>query len=297
MIVLEPIPGYLRTDFAYCRTIARQHEEAFLIPARFVSRRLRPYLWAIHAYLWTVHDLTVLPNQDEDVKLQLLDDWSRRLEQARSGQPDHPITRALAYLFEVTEMPETPLMELLIACRMDVTNQRYETFDELEEYCRFAAVPLGRMVLYLAGEVEGGIVFGGQSRQIDALWTALQLTAFWRHLGRGTRPGNPLYLPGEEMERFGVGGEMLMQRRFTPMLGSLMLHLVDRTRLFYAQGEPLCKSVAWPLRLELSNALESGLAMLERIESSGGNTLRGPPLLTQRERMACLWRAFGRASG
>lgn len=299
MIVLDPIPAYLGSDFKYCRQIAQQREEALPIRYQFLPRRMRPYLYAIYAFMWTAYDFIGLPNREASIKLQLLDDWSRRLSLAKTGQPDHPIFRAMAYTFEVTALPEMVLQNILIAFRMDVTNQRYETFGELEEYCRFAVNPLGHVMLHLANEVElaPGVPVSDKIRYSDALCTALQLVCFWQNLGQDPRNGYPLYLPRQDMARFAVVEEMILTRRFTSMVGSLMLHLVDETRTLMQSGEPLLQMVVWPLRLELATALERGMVILDSIEANGGNTLRIRPTLTHRQRMGCLWRAFARASG
>ncbi|MBF0126731.1 MAG: squalene/phytoene synthase family protein [Magnetococcales bacterium] len=299
MLITDPIPAHLASDFKYCRAIALAREEESLMRTRFAPGHLRPFLHVMFAFLWTARDFVDLPGRDDDMKLQLLDDWSRRLTQARSGQADHPVFRALAYTFEVALLPEHYLQNLLIAFRMDITNKRYETMDDLVEYCRFGANPLGRMVLHLSMEISwvAGMPDSDKARHSDALWTALQLTRFWQNLGLHSRSGQPSYLPKEEMDRFGVTEEMVAQRRFTPMLGSLMVYLVEETRLLLGNGVPLLAQVKWPLRLELATALERCMVTLDRIEENGGNTLRSRLVLSQRERLGCLWRAFGRASG
>ncbi|MBF0181785.1 MAG: squalene/phytoene synthase family protein [Magnetococcales bacterium] len=298
MIACETVPTRLRHDFRYCRAIALDREEELLPHSRFVSRRVRPCWDAIFAFMWTARDFTGLKDRDDDFKLQLVDDWARRLDQARSGHADHPIFRALAYVLEVTLLQERWLHELLIAMRMDITNRRHASLPDLLDYCRFAANPLGRMILHLGHEVswaEGGPETD-KERHSDALWSAMRLTCLWRDMGRHTRPDSPIYLPLEEMEIFGVTEEMVLARRYTPMLGSLLIHLVERTRVLFFEGEPLLAEVAWPLRLELAAAMERGLAILDRIEACGGNVLRNRPVLTQKERLTCLWRAFGRVS-
>ncbi|MBF0215166.1 MAG: squalene/phytoene synthase family protein, partial [Magnetococcales bacterium] len=144
-------------------------------------------------------------------------------------------------------------------------------------------------------ESANGVRLSDKLRHSDSFWTALWWTGFWRDLGHDSRSGLPLYLPEEDMARFGVSPEMVMQRRFTPMLGSLVLHLVEETRSQFILGAPLIEEVRHPLRMELAYALERNMTLLDRIEESGGNTLRICPELTQKERFACLWRTLGRS--
>ncbi|MBF0341106.1 MAG: squalene/phytoene synthase family protein [Magnetococcales bacterium] len=298
MKILHSIPAHLAADFAYCRDIVQARQGDVPLEARFLSRRLQPCWHAIYAFAWTAQDFARQPARDEDFKLQLIDDWSRRLEQARVGQTDQPIFRALAHLFVEYDLPDGPFQELLIACRMDVTNKRHGTLEELSEYCRFAAVPLGHLLLHLHREMDSspGVRLADKLRHCEALWTALRWTGFWRDLGRDSYGDMPLYLPEVEMLRFEVTPEMVSQRRFTPMLGSLVLQLVEETRGLFIAGAPLIEEVASPLRLELAHAMERSMTLLDRIEACGGNTLRNRPELTQWERLVCLWRALGRAS-
>ncbi|MBF0628863.1 MAG: squalene/phytoene synthase family protein [Magnetococcales bacterium] len=292
----DPIPPHLSNDFAYCREIALARNESLPLCARFLSRRLKPHWFVLCAFALTARDFTRLRGGDDDYKLQLIDDWSRRLEQARAGQPDHPILRAMAHVLEATGLPEGLLQELLIACRMDVTNKQHETLDDLLDYCRFSAVPMGHLLLHLHDEMVSTpeVRLSDKLRHSDALWTALWWTRFWCDLGQDGRQGLPLYVPIREMERFEVTPEMVWQRRFTPMMGGLMLHLVDETRILFLAGAPLIEEVGHPFRLELAHALERGMTLLDRIEACGGNTLRTRPELTQWERLGCLWRTLGR---
>ena len=259
--------------------------------------RLRPFFYAIYAFARTADDFADLPGRNEATRLQLLDDWSRRLLQVESGNPDHPIFRALAHVIKITHLPTKPLHDLLIAFHMDVTNKRYDTMDELLEYCSYSANPVGRVLLHLAGEVnlaDGQENSGNKVLYSDAICTALQLTNHWQDLGQDVWHGLPLYLPLEEMARFDVTEEMILSRRFTPAMGGLMLHLTQQARGFYLSGTPLLNQVKWPLNLEIAAILEGGQTVLTKIESCGGNTLRFRPRLSTWDRLTCLGRVLVR---
>ena len=260
--------------------------------------RLRPMLHAVYAFARTADDFADLPGRDDAIRLQLLDDWSRRLVRAEEGRPDHPIFRALAHVIHTTGLPTVLLHDLLVAFRMDVTNKRYDTMEELLEYCRYSANPVGRIILHVAGEVvlTPGVDAGSKVHHADAICTALQLTNHWQDLGQDCWSGRPLYLPREEMARFAVSEEMILKRRFTPSLGSLMLHLIDHTQALYEAGRPLLTQVGWPLNLELAAIVEGGTAVLAKMEHTGGNTLRHRPTLSSWDKAACFWRVLGQFS-
>lgn len=296
MSIHYTIPAALEADFRYCLEIVHSRKENFPVASILAPPHLRPLMYAIYAFARTADDFADLPGRDDATRLQLLDDWSRRLLQAEQGKPDHPIFRALAFVIETTNLPTAPLYDLLIAFRLDVTNKRYDTMAELLDYCRYSANPVGRIVLHLAGEITLEPVRDASSKVqcSDAICTALQLTNHWQDLGQDPWSGRPLYLPLEEMLRFDVTEEMILKRRFTPSMGSLMLHLTAQTREFYNAGKPLLNQVRWPLNLELAAIMEGGQTVLAKIESCGGNTLRYRPKLSSWDRATCLWRVLTR---
>ncbi|MBF0285499.1 MAG: squalene synthase HpnC [Magnetococcales bacterium] len=293
----RPLPSRLREDFRYCREIARQHGENFPVASLLAPWRIRPYLFAIYAFARTADDFADLPGREENERLMLLDDWSRRLQGAEAGRGDHPIFRALAHVMAETGLPAAPLHHLLTAFRMDVTEKRYDTHAQLEEYCRYSANPVGRIVLHLAGEAHAA----GDGRRdpklawSDDLCTALQLVNHWQDLGLDAAHGRPLYLPREVMERFGVTEEMIVQRRFSAGVAEMMMSLVEGTRDYFQRGEPLLTAVGRPLRLELGLTWEAGMELLRMIEAQGGDTLRRRPRLSRPQWLGALWRAGSRA--
>ncbi|MBF0212158.1 MAG: hypothetical protein HQM00_01195, partial [Magnetococcales bacterium] len=95
---LPSIPAPLSSDFAYCREKVLMHGGPMPLDTRFLPRRFKAYWFVLCAFVWVMRDVTLQGNGDDDLKLQLIDDWSRRLEMARNGQADHPVTRAMAHL-------------------------------------------------------------------------------------------------------------------------------------------------------------------------------------------------------
>jgi squalene synthase HpnC len=286
---MKTIPEHLAADYAYCQAIVQSHAENFPVGSWLAPRYMRPHLHAVYAFARTADDFADMPGRSMEDRLMLLDDWSRRLERAQEGHPDHPIFRALAHTLQHTQLPPTPLQELLIAFRMDVTNKTYETLEQLDEYCHYSANPVGRIVLYLA-EASSPALFNYS----DALCTALQLTNHWQDLGEDLWRGRPLYLPLEEMRRYGVELSMIRERRFTPAVGDLVLNLVDETRALYLEGQPLIHALNWPINLELAVTWQAGMKLLDMIEDAGGNTLRERPQLSARDWAACFRRALYR---
>ncbi|MBF0159624.1 MAG: squalene synthase HpnC [Magnetococcales bacterium] len=289
---MRHIPEPLRPDFRYCQEIVRANQENFLVGSLLITPVIRPFVHTIYAFARMADDFADLPGRSEAEQMQLLDDWSRRLQLAEAGKPDHPIFRALSYLFETTALPPYLLHHLLVAFRMDVTHKRYETMEQLKEYCRYSANPIGRILLHFTGVQHPEAL-----AQSDAICTALQLTNHWQDIGQDVWHGRPLYLPLEAMNHFGVSEQNILERRFSPAVGELMLSLIEQTRQLYQQGEPLLRQLPWPFNLEIAIAWEAGMTLLQQMEFLGGNTLRHRPTLRMDDWFFCYWRALHRIVG
>lgn len=290
MVIASGIPSTLQDDYRYCREIVAGHEENFPVGSFLAPARMRAHLHAVYAFARTADDFADKPGRSDEERLRLLDDWERRLELAISGAPDHPIFRALAHTLQATELPIQLLADLLAAFRMDVEKKRYQTIRELDDYCRLSANPVGRIVLHLAGEASPE-----KNRWSDAICTALQLANHWQDLGEDPWNGRPLYLPEEEMARYGVTERMILERSFSAGAAEMMLQLVEETRALFRAGEPLIPAISWPLRLEMAVTWEGGMMILDKVEALGGNTLRTRPRLDKGDRRLLLWRGLRHA--
>lgn len=288
MALFFAIPMKLRADYRYCRQITQEHVENFPVASLLAPRHMRHHLHAVYAFARLADDFADMPGRSQEERLRLLDDWERRLELARQGEPDHPVFRAVAHTLATTGLPADLLGDLLEAFRQDVIKKQYGSYGELLDYCRFSANPVGRIVLYLAGQYDEE-----QWVCSDAICTALQLVNHWQDLGQDACNGRPLYLPEDEMALAGVNPKMVAERRFSPEVGELILSLVDRTRELFQAGEPLLQSVPWPLNLELAVTWEAGVALLNMIEEQGGDTLRSRPSLSLPQWAGCFRRAVG----
>jgi phytoene/squalene synthetase len=133
---------------AYCRRLARTHYENFTVASWLLPAELRPHFCSIYAYCRWSDDLA-----DEtaggSTSLELLDWWQSQLEDCYRGAAVHPVFVALEPTIHELEIPIDPFRDLLTAFRQDQNRTRYETFNQLLEYCRNSANPVGRLVLYL----------------------------------------------------------------------------------------------------------------------------------------------------
>jgi squalene synthase HpnC len=247
----------LAQAYAHCRRIALGHYENFPVVSWLLPRELRPHIFAIYAYCRGVDDLGDEAKGDRPA---LLDGWEAELRSCYDGSPNDARFVALADTIRRFEIPPEPFLRLIEANRRDQRVSRYQTFNELVDYCSHSANPVGRLVLYVFGYRDEE-----RARLADATCTALQLANFWQDVRRDLKMGR-IYIPLEDMARFGFSEADLAARKVTPEFRRLMRFEVARTREYFARGLPLVDLVAGRLRLDLRMFTLGGLAVLDQIE-------------------------------
>jgi hydroxysqualene synthase len=270
--------------FAFCEARVRAHYENFPV-GLFVPREKRPYVHALYAYARAADDFADEPMY-EGMRAEKLDQWEARLHEAYEGRAEDPIFIALAETVRRLAVPKALLLDLLSAFRQDTVKQRYDTWDELLDYCRRSADPVGRLVLLVFGETDPAL-----PPLSDAICTGLQLANHWQDLAVDLRRGR-IYVPRELMDRFGVKEWDLNAARVTPEFRALMAELVARSRALFAQGKPLCDLVGRELRFEMRLTWLGGSSILDGIEAVGSDVFRRRPRhgLLAKARLA--WQAW-----
>lgn len=280
-------PYGLREAEAYCRRLATSHYENFLVATVFLPPRLRQHFYNIYAYCRIADDLA-----DEAVSperaLQLLDWWEAQLRLCYDGMPEHPVFVALQTTNEAFGIPMTPYANLLKAFRRDQVQTRYETYEELLEYCQCSANPVGHLVLHLFGFTDA------QRRELsDATCTALQLANFWQDVVPDYEKGR-VYLPRSDMTRFGVTEEAIAKRHFTPAFGALMEFECRRAMELFEFGEGLRAVVPRRLALDVEMFTRGGKEILHRIARQRYDVLTRRPTIPKLRQMGLLVGAAAR---
>ncbi len=135
---------------AWCKHLAETHYENFHVATWFLPEKLRPHFHAIYAYCRVSDDLGDEVG-DTAQSLALLDLWGKELDACYEGRSRHPVFVALAETISACSIPKEPFADLLTAFRQDQVVTRYATMQDVLEYCRYSANPVGRLVLYTCG--------------------------------------------------------------------------------------------------------------------------------------------------
>lgn len=271
--------------YASCLRDAQAHYENFPVASLLVPRGMRRHVAAVYAFARAADDFADEGERTVDARHALLDGWADRLRHAassaepgaapRPGEPPHTVAIFLAVAASIRAcgLPVYLFEDLLSAFRQDVTVGRYATWDDVLDYCRRSANPIGRLVLRIGGSRDERL--DGWS---DAICTALQLTNFWQDLridvGRGR-----LYLPEEERRSHGAREDDLAAGRMTSAWQHALSAAVSRTRALFDMGYPLCDAFSGRLRYELRATWLGGTRILDRIERAGFDVVRRRPTL------------------
>ena len=287
---------------AYCRRLAQEHYENFSVTHCLLPRELRQHFCNIYSYCRWADDLADEIASPEE-SLALLDWWRGEVEElfssparrASEGNASilahrdslrHPVFIALADTAGEFDIPPRPFLDLLAAFRQDQTQTRYQTFAELLDYCRHSANPVGRLVLYL-GRSHGE----ENTRLSDSICTGLQLANFWQDVARDYDRGR-IYLPQEDLARFGWSEERFAARRADDEFRELLKFEVSRTAECLQAGQPLVKLVSPQLRVSVRLFIEGGLAILAAIRRQEYDVWSRRPVVSKWTKLGLLARAF-----
>ena len=282
--------------YALCKRLARSHYENFPVASRLLPRRMRPHIAALYGFARTADDFADEGDQPADERLRLLDDWLVRLRRSSArpsvdASPTAPLGQddavfvALGDTIRRLSLPVTLFEDLLSAFRQDVTTRRYGTWEDVLDYCRRSANPVGRLVLRIAGYNEPAL-----DRASDALCTALQLTNFWQDLERDWFRGR-LYVPEEEVTAAGARERDLDARHMTPGWRLALSRAAERTRSYFREGRPVCDAVHGRLRFELRLTWLGGERILNRLERTDFDVFSARPALGAADAAPLIWRA------
>ena len=274
--------------YAYCERLARSHYENFPVASRLLPSRMRPHVAAIYAFARLADDMADEGNRPAVDRLADLDGWDARLSAAASGTappggPHPEVFVALRATIEACRLPPSLLHDLISAFRQDVTVTRYATWDDLLDYCRRSANPVGRLVLRVAGHDRPDL-----DAASDAVCTALQLTNFWQDLAIDWKKGR-IYLPARMREDAGAREEDLAARRMTPEWRRALREAVARTRRLFEAGSPVADGVRGRLRWELRATWLGGMRILDKLEAADYDVFTRRPALTRADVPGILW--------
>jgi len=242
--------------------------ENFTVASLLLSRPQRRALLGIYGFARLVDDIGDETTGDRDAMLDWLEDDIGRM---LTGEAIHPLLRRLAPSAREYGFPKRPFLRLIAANRQDQVVYRYTTYDELAAYCDLSANPVGELVLYTFRSATPARI-----AMSDSVCTGLQLAEHWQDVGEDYRRGR-IYLPQDDMERFGVEEDELAAPAPSERLQELLAFEVERGRRLLDPGIELVRSLAGRAKLAVAGYVGGGRAAFDAIESSGYDVLERAP--------------------
>lgn len=266
------------------------HYENFPVASRLVPAALRPAILAIYRFARAADDLADEGSAAPAERIAALGSFARALDAIEAGQtPAQPPFPDLAVAIRAHGLALAPFRDLLSAFTQDVTTGRYATFTDVLDYCRRSANPVGRLLLALY-RADTGPQGADNLVASDAVCTGLQLVNFWQDVAIDWRKDR-VYLPQEDLDRFGVALADIAHGRADARWRSLMRFETARARGLLQSGHRLARRLPWRLRLELAAVIAGGTRILDRIDAVGGDVFTQRPVLRTGDWCAVAFRA------
>ncbi len=276
----------LADAYAHCAAMARDHYENFPVASRLLPARIRPAVAVIYAFARRADDVADEGDLSREQRLARLDEYRHRLQQLQRGESfDDPIFIALQDVIARHHLPVEPFQRLLQAFVQDVEKTRYADFGELMDYCRNSANPIGELLLQLNNaDSERNIGYS------NAICTALQLINFLQDIDQDYRENNRIYLPQDEMQRFGVSEQHIANRTTDFAMQGLMRQQIERARRLLESGAPLGLILGGRFGFELRLIIAGGARILKHLHENSRDAF-ARPRLTSRDKLAMVAQA------
>ncbi len=272
-VALTPAPAAEAEEFT--RRLASTHYENFSVVSILLPRHLRQDFCNVYAFCRIADDLGD-ELDDREQSLQYLAQFRDETRACFEGRPATALFTALSATIRRHDIPIEPFLDLIDAFEQDQRIDRYETFEQLLDYCRRSANPVGRLVLYMCGYRDAE-----RQHLSDQTCTALQLANFWQDVRRDFVTLNRIYIPKESLDRFGVTEQQIADARCDDNFRSLMGHEVDRTEAMFDEGEKLLPMLDATVRRQVALFGKGGRAILQAIRRRECDTLSGRPVLSK----------------
>ena len=273
----------IRRSYAYCRRVARQRAKNFYYSFLLLSGTQRNAMCAIYAFMRYCDDLSDEPGANRAA----IDRWRAELEEALVGRfSSHPVWPAFHHAVKRFGIPHEYFREMIEGVASDLEPRELETFDQLYRYCYQVASVVGLTIIH---------IFGFDTRRAlplaEKCGVAFQLTNILRDIREDAERGR-IYLPAEDLRRFGVSAGDLRAGRRSPALFELMRFEGARARAYYNESLPLLDLIHPRSRRSLWALITIYSRLLERIEGTGYDVFSRRVRLSAAEKSWIVMRAL-----
>lgn len=261
----------------YCQHLAKSHYENFPVASIILPKHLQQSIFVIYAFARTADDIADEGSATNADRMQALLEYEKQLNNIEQGadlnQP--PLFIALSDVIYSQQLPIQLFHDLLTAFKQDISQGRYQSDDDILDYCRRSANPIGRLLLHLGGEKSMQ-----QLQQSDALCTALQLINFYQDVKQDFYENNRLYLSLKSLALIGITEDNLditNTSKIAPLLRERYLFTNSLLMSAINLGAEINGRMGWEIR----TITLAGLLTLKKLSLQNNNNLTSRPRLTK----------------
>jgi squalene synthase HpnC len=278
---------------------AKASAENFPVALRVLPKRWRAHLTALYGFARLTDDIgdEPLPGMPADAtpetitatRLSLLDELQgdvARIYDDKAPEPDLDAIKALKRTVRDCAIPAQPFYDLIQANRQDQLVARYDTYQDLEDYCKLSANPVGQVVLYIVGAATPERIAAS-----DSVCTALQVIEHTQDVAEDLA-NDRIYLPRQDMDAYWVTEADLAKKTAGPQVRELVKFEADRARRLLDDGAPLVGTLKGAARLAIAGYVAGGRATLKAIEAGGYDVLRATPRPGKADTLAMMASCF-----
>ena len=260
--------------YAYCQQMVRSHYENFPVASFILPKALRKPISVIYAFARNADDFADEGDWDVDTRLAKLKDYDDKLDAIANKQAiNDPVFVALADVIKQHALPLQLFHDLITAFRLDVTKKRYEDINDVWNYCRYSANPVGRLLLHLTKENSSENL-----ERSDAICSGLQLINFLQDIEQDYVENNRIYIPQTDMVQFQITEEQLEKKISNQAMRELIQQQIKYAREKMLFGEPLGREVSGRFGFQLRIMINGGLRILELLEQQQNDYFSRPRL-------------------
>lgn len=290
----------IQQAYKYCMAIAQSHYENFPIASQLLNRHLRYPISAVYAFARSADDFADEGSFTCSERLMFLNKYIAELEKIEhtlknySPQSENSFIHAsnnsifiaLADVIHKFQIPVSLFYDLISAFKQDVNTSRYQSFNDIINYCQLSANPVGRILLYLNKSPSTENL-----NYSDTICTGLQLINFYQDISQDIAENDRLYLPLDDMTHFGVSVNDLKSQLNNDHTEALMSFQLQRAREIYESGQPLCANLTGRFAIEIRMIYAGGKLIFDKLEDNI-TSIYLRPRLNRTDRLKILWRGF-----
>ena len=267
----------MNTEDGYKKALklASEHYENFPVVSFFLPKEIRKDVAIIYWFARTADDFADEGTGGVKERISLINFFEERFRNLLKSEFENSLEMALFTTIKNRNLTGSYFLDLLSAFKQDVEKNRYPDFDEILDYCRRSANPVGRLVLEL-----NGIKNDDANQYSDKICTALQLTNFYQDTIIDFQKGR-IYYPEDEMKKFQVDEKVFEIKENNFNFQQLLKHNVDRTQVMFDEGKNIFEYLKGKLKLQIKWTVKGGEEILKKIRAANFDVLNKRPELTK----------------